>query len=197
MTAPYYAGLISALVIFLLLPSARWPRTIQGLLLAALLVAMLIPQDGVNLAMAIRAVIGDVSLVSLFWLACACSNRLIGKGDPLPALTVLPLAILIGLIAILFYPPSLGLGPWDPYRLGYGLPLAFACTALILLCSWRKQTFTAMAISLALVAYAAGMLESNNLWDYLIDPWLSLYCIYFVIKYLLRRSQTGVNQARL
>ena len=39
-----------------------------------------------------------------------------------------------------------------------------------------------MLIAVAMLAWAAGLLESTNLWDYLIDPWLAVGAIFQCLK---------------
>ena len=92
------------------------------------------------------------------------------------------------LIAALYlYPATLGLTAWDPYRAGYGLPFTFACTALVFVLTLLKQYFAATALSLALLAYALRLLESENLWDYVIDPWLSFYALFHLLRFRRRK----------
>lgn len=79
---------------------------------------------------------------------------------------------LIAMTALFFYPAALGLGPLDPYAWGYGealaLPLAVGALALAAwLAGWRMS---ALMLAAALAAWRAQMLDSANLWDYLLDP---------------------------
>lgn len=179
MSAPYYAALFSAMVVFLLLPLNRTGACLKLACMAGLLLLALVPFDGINLAMAVRALTGDISITAFFWLTCACVNRSRTRGTKLSPSLVLPAACLAVLGAVFLYPASLGLSQWDPYRLGYHLPFALCCGVLVALCCWRRYYFAAMAISLALAARAGNLLESTNLWDYLLDPWLAIYCLYY------------------
>ncbi len=75
---------------------------------------------------------------------------------------------------LLLYPLSLGLGSFDPYELGWKSPgvaaAAAMCGGVLLL---QKNTFGAVLL-VAGAAWQIGCLESDNAWDYLIDPvyWL-------------------------
>lgn len=178
MSSPYYAALFSAMVVFLLLPLGRAGIAWKLGSLFGLVALALVPFDNINVAMSIRALTGDISITAFFWLGCACTNRIRSPGSKLPASMVLPTACLVALGALLLYPAGLGLSQWDPYRLGYHLPLALCCGALVAVCCWRRYYFAAMALSLALAARAGHLLESSNLWDYLLDPWLAIYCLY-------------------
>ena len=70
------------------------------------------------------------------------------------------------------YPMALGLGRWDPYAAGWGFSwlfvLAFCFTSLLLV---MKNHFAAVLVA-AILAYNLRLLESTNLWDYLVDPLL-------------------------
>jgi hypothetical protein len=39
-----------------------------------------------------------------------------------------------------------------------------------------------MLVAVGMLAWAAGLLESTNLWDYLIDPWLAVGAIFQCLK---------------
>jgi len=70
------------------------------------------------------------------------------------------------------YPMALGLGQMDPYAAGWGFSwlfvLAFSVTVVLLA---LKNRF-AVVLMAAILAYNLRLLESTNLWDYLVDPLL-------------------------
>jgi hypothetical protein len=41
--------------------------------------------------------------------------------------------------------------------------------------------------ALGLLAWAAGLMESNNLWDYLLDPWLAVFSLAYCTKHAIKR----------
>lgn len=113
-----------------------------------------------------------------------------------PSVTLLQLAILqlaqqgpsplngrwaLGIVglSLIFYPLSWGLGPFDPYALGYQpWPILLALLPLALFLHWRRQSAALLILSIDLAAYAMGIFP--NLWDALIDPLLvllSLACL--------------------
>jgi hypothetical protein len=83
--------------------------------------------------------------------------------------------------ALVLYPTALGLGDWDAYRLGWGGERGWVLWGTLLaasLAAWSQGLrLLPMLVSLALLAWTAGLLESTNLWDYLVDPWLATACI--------------------
>jgi hypothetical protein len=95
--------------------------------------------------------------------------------------------------ALFLYPLALGWGDWDAYRLGWGSAgLWVVLLALSLACWARGFRLLPVLVALALLAWVAGALESSNLWDYLIDPWLAVAAIFQCLK-----SAIGWGRARL
>ena len=100
-----------------------------------------------------------------------------------------PALLVIGFAAV-FYPLALGLGPFDPYAVGYQpWPLLLACGALAV-ALWRcRRNDWLLILAFALAGYAGGLFA--NLWDALIDPLLVLAALAIVIKQLTRRKSAG------
>jgi hypothetical protein len=97
--------------------------------------------------------------------------------------------------ALLLYPLALGWGDWDSYRLGWGVPGMWAALlALSIACWGMGLRLLPLLIAGSMLAWAAGLLESTNLWDYLIDPWLAVGAIFQSLKiigrHLLARFRT-------
>ena len=87
------------------------------------------------------------------------------------------------------YPMALGLGRWDPYGAGWEFSwlfvLMFSLTGVLLL---LKNRF-ALVLVAATLAYNLRLLESTNLWDYLVDPLLVIVsCIGLGRKLVARRK---------
>jgi hypothetical protein len=85
------------------------------------------------------------------------------------------------LIGLALYPAALGLGSVDPYVLGWrswGIVLGFAFwTAILLL---RRDPFGHVLL-LSGIAWQLGVLESNNAWDYVVDPVLWAISVVILI----------------
>lgn len=81
-----------------------------------------------------------------------------------------PAALALLATAVLFYPAALGCGAFDPYALGFRpWPLL---AALLPLAAWRRADAWLVVLGVDLFAYALGLY--GNLWDALIDPFLTL-----------------------
>lgn len=92
---------------------------------------------------------------------------------------------------LLLYPLALGLGPFDPYSLGWQWP-GVACVAAILaaILIWRENSFGLVLLA-AGVAWQVGCLESENAWDYLVDP---LYVVLSFIGLSLSLVQAALKR---
>ena len=99
----------------------------------------------------------------------------------------LALLALIALAAVTLYPLALGFGAFDPYRLGYGNWLFVAMLMLAALAAWFwKNYLIVLCIALATLAWATGWYESGNLWDYLLDPFVSIYALAAIMSHAVK-----------
>jgi len=165
----------------LLLPGiAGFTRIQRTTLLAVVFVLALIPLGGIPLAAYVRGVSGDLSITMLVLLCCALLMPSLGcNTEDIKARYVL--LTLIALVALMLYPLALGFTSFDPYRLGYGDTWFIAALLLIALSAWAfKYYLIASCIAMATIAWAGGWYESDNLWDYLLDPWLAIYALFSI-----------------
>lgn len=176
-----------------LLPNvARLQRFHFVLLACAIAIVVMIPFGGLPLAAYVRGVSGDLSITSLVFLLMAILRPLCvwspsgnlhapspwaGEGGRYILLSIIALA------AFGLYPMALGIGFFDPYRLGYGNPWLLGGLLLVALAAcFRQLPVIALVIALAVFAWSIGWYESTNLWDYLIDPLLAIYAISALMK---------------
>ncbi len=128
----------------------------------------------------VRGITADLS-ISLVALAAwhighhALGLRAVAKHEQMAVMA----AVVVS--ALFLYPMALGWGDWDAYRPGWGSwGMLLALLALCAVC-WAKGLLVLPAlIVLALLAWILGLMESGNLWDYLLDPWLSVFALGFV-----------------
>ena len=174
------AGVLLALLVLLVRMQrmqALDARRRWGVLLAAAVIFS-IPVMGLSLAGLVRGITADLSAPTLVLLALAMLRAMSGlqllgvqaRRDMLAA---------IALCGVLFYPLALGVSVFDPYRLGYGnVWFLSALSGVAVWSALRYSIMLAWCMALAVVAWAVGWYESNNLWDYLIDPWVTIYACY-------------------
>jgi hypothetical protein len=172
---------------------ARIPEIYRSGLACAVAVAGLIPFGDLPLAAYVRGVIGDLSIPSLILMLMATLRPIVGrtrsgnlpthKGGGWRGGSAYALFFLAALAAIVMYPMALGLGSFDPYRLGFGNQWLLAALLAVAMAAYLKQLWLpAFAVSLAVLAWSVGWLESANLWDYLFDPLLAIYAIGALAK---------------
>jgi hypothetical protein len=170
-------GLLCLAVAATVLPLHALPVRARYPVVMAALAVVLAPIGDLSIAAHVRAVTGDLSAPTLALAVSACFARLTGRR----LFEQRELNALLGLVAaaaLFLYPFALGWTPFDPYALGYG-SIAFI-TALLLatLAAWRVGLKLVVLVVLAgALAFLAGMYESRNLWDYLIDPLAAVYAL--------------------
>lgn len=93
---------------------------------------------------------------------------------------------LYGIVSgLLLYPMALGLGPFDPYTLGWGFSPLFVLFLLLTVFLLYKKHPLGVVLLLGILAYNLQVLESANLWDYMIDP---VFTITSIIAWAKRKK---------
>ena len=180
-------SLIAAWLVLQIAPLRSLPTGVP--VLAAITAALLVQvpfADGLSAAMALRGLIGDPSITTVQWLALSLVGRTpaaVSRG------WVAPMAIL--LLGLLLYPAALGAIDMDTYRVGYQPALLITLLALPALAAWaRGQALYLWLLGIDLLAFAAGLPESANLWDSLIDPLLFVAALVLLIRYAVRHLRS-------
>ena len=185
-----------ALAIFLLLPLRGRSRAMQGAVLLGLLALGFVPVQGLPLLAYPRALAPEVSIVTLLALGWAALVRL-DLAQPLPANQRVTLRVLFGVLGLFLYPAALGLGAFDSYQLGFGpraMLVALGLVALLLL--YLGHWLATGMLALATLAFGLGLLESENYWDYLLDPFVVIYCWLALLVSGIRRLWSSRGRAR-
>lgn len=174
---------LAIVTLFVRLPriKALPPLKRAGAVLAAVIVVS-IPLWGVSMAGFVRGMTGDLSIATLVLLIMALARSFFEQAAVEEQNRNAMLSTIL-VTAILFYPLALGLGMFDPYRLGYGnLWFMAGLLGLTIWVSLRHSILLAICIALAVAAWSVGWYESHNLWDYLLDPWLAVYAFAVQVK---------------
>lgn len=163
-----------------------FPKWVRWTLLTVTLIAAFMPINGLAAITYFRALTGDMSMTTTILCALFAYMQLHDK-TPVKVSTLSALCGLIIVGASFLYPLELGLTIYTPYTLGYGSNLFFAALLLITLIAWKFENhLIVLCILTASAAYLLNLLESRNLWDYLIDPVCTLFSIVFLLIQLGR-----------
>jgi len=186
--AEWLDTLVWALAVALCVPGLGG-RPGRAAAVAVLTAALLwIPVAGSSGLVALRGAVASPAVTTLVVLAALLIARC--RGVSLFACGErVQIAALGALAGLLFYPPALGVGPLDPYAWGYGsagLPLAAGMLAMV--CGAAGRWVFAAALTAGLVAWRLRLLDSPNLWDYLIDPLLAIGGLLALVVYVVRRK---------
>jgi len=190
-----WSGLTGLALVWLLLavhlPYAQRLAPLRRVLfIAGAYVVVIIPVFGLPLAGWLRGMVGDLSLTSVLLLGSALYARLNSAATPLwDARERSLLLLFISVMALLLYPFALGWGPLDPYRSGFGSIGLILMLALLALWALRRGlALLSLTIALAVTGWSFNLLESTNLWDYLLDAPLALYALGATAGGLLQQA---------
>ena len=175
----------------LLLPLARLPLALRPVLIVGLTLLLMLPLDADPAWYAVRGIFGDSSITAvLFYIAFILQQNFswqLCRPDELALLRRL-----LAVTALLLYPFALGLTGFDSYSLGYANPWLLAILFIMaLLLWWRTYYFLAISLTASVVAWSLQMLESVNLWDYLLDP---VFVVLLLLTYM--KPAAAGNQTR-
>lgn len=166
----------------------RWQC--QGALVLVSVGVAVLPLGGLPVGSWFATFVPGLSLPTLALLLNSIQRHAGGNGWLLLAQrsTVFIFALLAGLA---LYPSAMGWGHFDAYTLGWSFsPLTVAVGALTLWLIWRGNQFSLVLIA-ALLAWQLGLLESRNLWDYLVDPILFLLSVAALAGKFVGRNRPG------
>jgi hypothetical protein len=172
--------LIAALLAFVL-QLRRRNRIQRAIVMFVCAFVLFIPIKHLTIAAYLRTFFQTLSITSLLLLADYLISQLF-KRTFIPRRERRIILIIIALVGIFFYPLTLGFTIFDPYQLGFNSILfALALLVLTFICLITKRNATAICLIAAALAFDSHLLASNNLWDYIIDPLLTLYALVWCI----------------
>lgn len=170
------------LALFTTLRVADMPLIWAKLLTVLCFVLLWIPLGTASIPLAayVRGITSDLSITFIALAVWSMGRRALGwPTNPTHEQVAVMAAVAVS--ALFLYPMSLGLGDWDAYRPGWGSwGMLLALLALCVVCWVKGLRVLPALVALALLAWSMGLMESTNLWDYLLDPWLSIFALGFV-----------------
>jgi hypothetical protein len=168
-------GLLGLAVVATGLRLRRMPVRVRYAVALAAAFAVFIPIGGFSAIAYVRGVTGDLSVTTLILAGAACIAQLTGR-TLIGQRDLRALFWLLAPAALFLYPFALGWTQFDPYALGYGSVGFVTALLVVTLAAWRaRANLVVLVVVAAALAYLAGAYESRNLWDYLIDPLVSVY----------------------
>jgi uncharacterized membrane protein len=188
---PLLAGLTMVLLCLafatVLLPMNRLPLAARLLVIAGITLSVLLPLPNYPGWYYVRSIFGDCSISALFfYVALILQQNFSLQFYQENELVLLRRMVLAA--ALLLYPFALGLTQFDSYSPGFtGTWLLAVLLLITLFCWYKKYYFLAVTLTATVTAWSLQLLESLNLWDYLIDPALLL----IVVLTWLRPSVKG------
>lgn len=157
------------------------PVGVRAVLAVLVVVTALLPFP-MGLAPWLLSYVSSFSVTSGLLALLAISHRLVGF-RPMPEAQLRAACVMLVLLALAFYPMSLGTGYFDPYALGFGSFEMNTALLLLGLLAWVLRYYACCAVLvLAQFAYGAKLLASDNLWDYLLDPMLVGWAVGWLIR---------------
>lgn len=180
---PFTGQLLLVAVLLTLMTGSLVKNRRQRLFVVAVLLVtgLFLPVYGLSFAQWLRSVVGDLSVFTLVIFANILAHRLFGH-KLLESATCNRLLQGIAVVGVVFYPLALGVSAFDPYQLGYAPLLMPALLCLASVIAWLKdKRGFAIIVLLPLIAFNLRMLESTNLWNYLLDPILLVYAMVQIL----------------
>src|SRR5882672_4624936 len=178
-------GLLSLAAVATLIRLRRLPVRARYAVMLAATLAVFVPIGDLSVAAYVRGVTGDLSMATLVLVGAACFTQVTGR-ELIGHRDKQVLCWLLALAAAFLYPFALGWTRFDPYALGYGSVEFVTALLLITLAAWvARLNLIVLVVVVAVLAFLGGGYESRNLWDYLIDPLVSVYAL---IRLLAPRS---------
>lgn len=138
----------------------------------------------------VRGISADMSITLVALAGLFIGQRLLGWNAPTRR-ERMALYGTVAAAALFLYPLALGWSDWDAYRPGWGSwGMWVALLAVSLLCWLKSLRLVPLLIGLALIAWSLGLMESANLWDYLLDPWLALVSVFQCLQWAAQQVLT-------
>ena len=165
-------------------------------ILAAFFIISFIPFSGDTINQYFRGIFNDLSISSIILISYFISTFRHSRIQTASTLNIIALA------GVCFYPLALGFGPIDPYAWGYfnnlhgyTVPLIFIMSLLGLIsyAFYKKDLMLLICLVSSIIAFQLGLLESQNLWDYLLDPVIWIFALYGAFISLFSRLKFWIK----
>lgn len=119
-------------------------------------------------------VLGDLSITTQILLASVIVKQVL-RIDILSVRDRSSVFIAAAAGGLVLYPLSSGLTMLDVYSLGFESTALLIGLAVLAVIGWYLRPGAAIVIPVSVIAFNFGWLTSTNVWDYLLDPMLTLF----------------------
>lgn len=159
------------------------------------LALLLVPVNGLRLFEYFNGAAGEGSVTLTLLLLWAMASQMGFLRTP-PRADLSAVAGLLAIAGLLLYPSAMGFSPLDVYALGYRpAELLLVLAAFAAWARLRGRKAAAYMVLVAVAAFDVRLLESDNLWDYLIDPLATLWAWGWALSRLSRAVWNGAGKA--
>jgi len=166
-------------------------RCLKALLSLAVFAALLAPIENIPVYAYFRGMAGafsiiTVSLLGAWFVLELAEKSIVARSD------VTRIGVLVALGGLALYTSAAGVIPVDIYRFGYRPTALLPVLGAIVIYLWaRRRPRPAFYIMAAVAAFHWRVLESDNLWDYLLDPFLWVYSLILITVTMIRFQAAG------
>ena len=119
-------------------------------------------------------VVGDLSITTQVLLAAVVMRQVLGI-DILSERDRFSVLVAAGAVGLALYPLSSGLTILDVYSWGFESTALMIGLVLLAVVAWYVRPGAALVIPLSVIAFNFELLASNNIWDYLTDPIITVF----------------------
>jgi hypothetical protein len=191
--------IFSVLLTLLLQRVVKNKQRLIILVMGLLPLALFLPIQGLASAQWMRSVLGDLSVLTIIVMLNIQLQRWFDRSLITPSSRSFLLSGVL-LAGVVLYPLALGLTAFDAYQLGYTPVLIPVILGGLSIYAWfSSKRDLSIVLLLPLMAHNLNLLESTNLWDYLLDPVLFIYALVqspAIIKtYRSKKKETQLEQA--
>ena len=148
-----------------------------------------IPVNDLFIAGYSRGITGDLSVTTMIMIFIYILRSLFGLKLSVFENARLPASILF-FTGIFFYPLAMGFTLLDPYGMAYNPEILSFFLFVIAVIGWYFNNYlTVVCICAGVAGYVFRIFESDNLWDYIIDPVIFIIAaVYLILKFIKGRK---------
>ncbi|EAT10933.1 hypothetical protein HF888_05580 [Bermanella marisrubri] len=187
-------GLLLMAVILYIIQARRWGKWFPYAYIIAAVVIVL-PLENWLVVEFSRGYLSDLSMATV---AIAVMS-IVGQGQYQMS-NAFKLTFL--LLAIVLYPSAMGWGMFDVYSLGYPSDTGYGylvavVAAIAVLAVIVKSWQLAIVMTMVLIGNGVGLYETQNLWNYLLDPLVVVACIFsYLSKWVAHAFNILIKKVR-